>query len=138
MAAWSKIPHPKKRAMLAALAETGNVTRAAEIAEIDRCQHYHWLERDPKYAEFAPIAMEMAGDRLEQEARRRAVEGVAEPVFYQGQPCGVVQRYSDTLLIFLLKGAKPDRYADRLKQEMTGDVQVIWTMPQPRGKDDGD
>ena len=43
-------------------------------------------------------------DALEAEARRRAVEGVRKPVFYQGVICGWVGEYSDTLLIFLLKG----------------------------------
>ena len=51
---------------------------------------------------------------LEREARRRAVEGVEEPVgFYKGEPSAYVRKYSDTLLIFLMKGARPDKYRDR-------------------------
>jgi hypothetical protein len=33
---------------------------------------------------------------------------------------GVVQEYSDTLLIFLLKGARPQKYRDNVRQEVTG------------------
>ena len=33
----------------------------------------------------------MAVERLEAEADRRAVEGVLEPVFYQGEECGQVR-----------------------------------------------
>ena len=85
---------------------------SAEIAGIERKSHL-WLEKDPEYVEAFQSAREQAGDRLEQEARRRAIEGVTEPVWYRGQIVGEVQKYSDTLLIFLLKGAKPEKYAER-------------------------
>ena len=41
---------------------------------------------------------------------RRAREGVEEPVFQGGLCCGHVRRYSDLLLIFLLKSRRPHRY----------------------------
>lgn len=75
-----KIIHPKKRAFLAAYAECGTVTRAAEIAGIERNTHYVWLKDDPDYAKACEAAYEQAAERLEQEARRRAVEGVEKPV----------------------------------------------------------
>jgi hypothetical protein len=65
------------------------------------------------------MAYEQAGERLEQEARRRAVEGTKKNVYYQGEPCGVNTEYSDTLLIFLLKGAKPEKYAERVHNSVT-------------------
>ena len=47
---------------------------------------------------------------------RRAVEGVEEPAgWYKGEPGGMVRRYSDTLLIFKLKGELPQKYADRVQ-----------------------
>lgn len=109
----NEITHPKKRAFLAAYSECGTITRAAEIAGIERKTHYDWLKADAVYAKACDAAYEQAAERLEEEARRRAVEGVQKPVFYKGEKCGVVQEYSDTLLIFLLKGAKPDKYAER-------------------------
>ena len=57
---------------------------------------------------------------LEDEAIRRAREGVDEPVFYKGEHCGNVRRYSDTLLIFMLKARKPDVYRKRASIEHTG------------------
>ena len=57
--------------------------------------------------------IDIGADALEDEAVRRAVDGVDEQVFYQGKACGVVRKYSDTLLIFLLKGRRPERYRDR-------------------------
>ena len=106
------IEHPKKRAFLAAFAECGTVTHAASAAEIGRSTHYEWIKTDERYAGAYEDAKEAAGDSLEAEARRRAVLGVSEPVYYKGEVVGHVQKYSDTLLIFLLKGAKPEKYRD--------------------------
>lgn len=108
------IHHPKKRAFLASFAECGNRTQAAEDAEIDRSLLYKepWRE-DEAFQDAMRVAEQMAADRLEAEARRRAVEGVKEPRFTgTGEVAGHVVKYSDTLLIFLLKGARPRKYAD--------------------------
>ena len=105
--------HPKKRAFLAAYRETGNVRLACTAAQIGRSSHYRWLN-DADYAEEFEQAKKDAVDVLEAEARRRAVEGWEEPVgWYKGQAGGTVRRYSDTLLIFLLKGAAPQKYRER-------------------------
>ena len=69
-----------------------------------RSNHYDWLV-DPEYAEAFRDAHQEACDSLRSEARRRAVEGVVKPVYYQGVECGGIREYSDTLLIFLMKGA---------------------------------
>jgi hypothetical protein len=108
-----KAGHVKKAAMVAALSETGNVCKACEAAEVGRSTHYLWLQEDEDYRKAVSDAMETASDILEAEARRRAHDGVDEPVFYQGMECGTVRKYSDTLLIFLLKGAKPDKFRER-------------------------
>ena len=115
----NEIKHPKKRAFISAYAECGTITRAAEIANIERCTHYAWMKDDPDYVKACEAAYEQAGERLEEEARRRAVDGVEKPVFYQGKKCGVVNEYSDTLLIFLLKGAKPEKYKERISNEVS-------------------
>jgi hypothetical protein len=107
----------KRRAFLAAYGTTGNISRAAEIAKVSRKSHYRWLDAEDYQAEFSD-AHEQACDSLEAEARRRATEGVEEPVFYQGKACGVIRRYSDTLLIFLLKGAMPEKYKDRIETQI--------------------
>jgi hypothetical protein len=119
----------KKRAFLMAFAEMGNITRAAELAGIARSNHYDWLKDDPDYPALFREADQQACDRLEQEARRRAIEGLKRYKFGKnGQPLinpetgepYYEHEYSDTLLIFLLKGANPVKYADRAKHEHTG------------------
>ena len=62
---------------------------------------------------------------LEPEAIRRAVEGVEKAVYYQGEPVGTVREYSDTLLIFLLKGWKSDRYKERREVFHRGAVALL-------------
>lgn len=108
----------KLDAFLSAFSELGTVRAAAEVAGIDRSTHYRWLE-DPEYAEQFARAQEEAGESLEAEARRRAVTGWDKPVYHQGQQVGARRRYSDTLLIFLMKGAMPTKYVDRAAQPQT-------------------
>lgn len=116
--------HPQKRAFLAAIAETGNLTIAARAVGIDRRRHYDWLANDREYEDEFREAMETAADLLEAEARRRAVEGVAEPVFYQGKPVGAVRRFDSTLLIFMLKGIRPEKYRER--SDVRGQFSLSW------------
>ena len=116
-----QIAAPKKAAFLSAYAEVGNVTHAAKIAKCDRGTVYRWLD-DPVFAKAFADAGEQATEVLEAEARRRAVDGIDKPVFHQGIQCGTVREYSNTLLIFLLKGRKPEKYRDNVKTEHVGRV----------------
>lgn len=113
-------PHLKKRAVLAALALTGNVSEACRCAKVDRGTHYDWQKQDEAYAAAARDALEMAADSMELEARRRAVDGVLEPVYYGGKKVGKIRRYSDTLLIFLLKAARPEKFRERFEHSGPG------------------
>ena len=118
------IIHPKKRAFLAAISETGNIVEAVKASGITRKTHYNWMESDSSYAQAFKDAMVDAAERLEIEARRRAVQGTLKPVFYQGTECGTVREYSDTLLIFLLKGALPEKYKERYEGTINSNVNI--------------
>lgn len=117
---FTEIQHPKKRAFLSAYAHLGAITRAARAAKIDRGSHLNWKREDPLYAQAFERAEEMAVESLEDAAVQRARYGMDRPVFHKGKVCGYVREYSDTLLIFLLKGAKPLKYRERLNIEHTG------------------
>lgn len=117
----SKTRQPKKEAFLVAYAACGNISQAAKLAKCHRSSHRDWLA-DPEYAARFAEAHEDACDSLETEARRRAVEGVDKPVYQGGKKVGTVREYSDTLLIFLMKGAIPDKYRERLG--VSGEVGV--------------
>ena len=109
----NKIPHPKKGAVIKAFCQLGTVSAACEVAQIDRTTHYDWLKTDPQYAEAFDQARSIAADSLEQEAIRRARDGWQEPVYQGGKLIGTVLKKSDVLLIFLLKGFKPEKFRER-------------------------
>jgi hypothetical protein len=121
-------PHARAQArqcaFLKAFALTANVSGAARAAKIGRTQVYAWQEHDETFALEMQQAREEAYDRLEQEALRRAVEGVRRerPVFSRGEQVGteVITEYSDQLLILLLKAARPSRFRDNARVEHTG------------------
>ena len=115
----SKSVQLKRDAFLTAYAEVGTVTHAADIVGVHRNAHYNWMQ-DPEYVEKFREAERQAADVLEKEVRRRAVEGVEEPVFYKGEQCGTVRKYSDTLLIFATKGALPEKYRENASIEISG------------------
>jgi hypothetical protein len=104
------------KAFLSALRDGGNVRQACDACDISRTAAYDAYKRDPEFASLWDEAMDDATDSLEREARRRAERGVDEPVFYQGETVGTVRKYSDTLLIFLLKAHKPERFRDTVQK----------------------
>jgi hypothetical protein len=121
------ILHNKKRAFLLAFAETGQLRRACRAAHIDPCMHYYWMRTDELYVQAFEQADVIAAQSLEEEAIRRARDGVVRTVYRNGEVVGEERVYSDTLLIFLLKGAMPDKYGD--KQELTGKGGTPLAMP---------
>lgn len=100
------------------LRKTGNVSDACRAAGVGRRTVYDRRDRDAQFRSDWEASMEVAADALEAEAWRRAVRGIEEPVSYKGVECGRIRRYSDVLLIFLMKATRPDRYADR--RQLTG------------------
>nr|DAO72419.1 MAG TPA: Terminase small subunit [Caudoviricetes sp.] len=116
-----KITPEKQVAFCAALAASGgNVTRACEAVGISRMTAYRWREEDAEFAAEWERAKAIGLDALEDEALRRAFEGVEVPVLHRGKTVATVRNYSDTLAIFLLKGGKPEKYRERTSTELTG------------------
>ena len=103
-----------KVAFLSHFAQHGNVLHACREARIGRTTFYGWLKSDPRFAVIYAEATEDAVDVLEAEAKRRAVDGYTEPVYQGGKQVGEVRKFSDNLLITLLKGKRPDVYRERL------------------------
>lgn len=86
----------KREAFLEALSECGSVSDACKKAEVGRTSAYRLRNSDEAFAAQWDEAFSKGADALEDEAHRRALDG------------------SDTLLIFLLKGRKPERYRERV------------------------
>jgi hypothetical protein len=118
-----------KTAFLDALSETANVRQAATQVGFSATIFYRHARRDPAFADAWDQTMQQAVETVfEAEAIRRAVEGVERDVFFQGKRVGSVREYSDTLLIFLLKGWRPDRYKDRREVVHAGSLALLRKM----------
>lgn len=129
-------PRNWRSRFLAELAATGNVTHSAKVAVVNKQTVYNHRMQDGDFAAAWADAIEESNDNLEAEARRRAVDGVDEPVVYQGELMGswvgpdgkpatketdgarfiplTVKKYSDVLLIFLLKANRPQKFRERI------------------------
>jgi hypothetical protein len=117
---------------LKALEDGANVTTAAETAGITRQNAYLYRREDTEFARKWDEALFMGVGTLEDEAVRRARDGVEEPIYQKGVYVGTVRRYSDTLLMFLLRAHMPERYNPAEKRELTGknggaiDIVMSW------------
>ena len=97
-----------------------------------------WADADEEFALRWNDAIEEGIDRLEQEAIRRAHDGVKRPVFYIWQVVGYVQEYSDSLLKFLLEAKRPAVHRARNINVMPPDgrdgvLEIRWKEPEPSG-----
>lgn len=116
----SKLTKHLKEAFLADYRVGGNVTRAVRRSGVPyRCLVYVWQEHDAQFAQDFQQARIEATEVLEEEARRRAEQGVTTvtPVYHNGTLIDTVEetKYSDTLMIFLLKSLAPEKYRDRVQ-----------------------
>ena len=112
---------PKRRErFLEELSATCNVTHSAACVNVSRKQLYLLREQDAEFARAWDKAVELGVEALEDEARRRAYQGVEVPIYHNGVCIGTERKFADTLLIFLLKGAKPEKYRERVSNEHSG------------------
>ena len=153
-----KLTPEKLTAFCAALAETCNVGKACAAVGISRQTAYEWRENDPDFEARWDQAKRVGVTALEDEAHRRAFDGIAEPVVHKGEfsyqweaardemgdvirdeqgapkmvpavdadgkpQVKTIQRYSDTLAIFLLKAHDP-KYRDSSKLELAGSLDL--------------
>ena len=84
--------------------------KAARCAKISRNAHYIWLKEDPTYPQRFKEATEAASRTLEDEAVRRAHEGLRKAVRYKGKVVGYETEYSDSLLTELLRATNPQKF----------------------------
>ena len=115
----SKVNRGRRLRFLAALAKGGEAPSAAEDARVDIGNLEEARRIDRFFAREWEVAERAAATyRLEKEAWRRAVDGMPEPVVNEGkvvrddagQPLSV-KRYSDALLIELLRASRGGKFA---------------------------
>ncbi len=103
-----------KAAFLAAFSRCASVTASAKRVRLDRSNHYQWMRDDPTYAKAFEATRTEAADALEDEASRRAFAG------------------SDVLLIFLLKGLKPEKYRERTEVQLKDSEGLLQRLAEGR------
>jgi hypothetical protein len=86
-------------AFLQALAEGATITTAAKAAGVGRASAYDRRKWDKEFAAAWDSAVEEATDELEAIAWKRAAE------------------YSDQLLIFMLRAARPEKFKEKTQVE---------------------
>lgn len=111
---------------LAAFEEHVSVSEACRVADVARSNVYAERERDEAFAAAWSEIEERTTERMEREALRRGVDGWIErqefAVNEDGEqvPTLTVRKFSDTLLIFMLKARRPDTYRENVKHEHSG------------------
>jgi hypothetical protein len=110
---------------LEALAAGWSVTHAAQRAGVARQRLYERRRADERFAAAWEEALEQGTDALEDEARRRAVDGWDEPVFQRGELVGHVRRYDSRLLEMLLRARDPARFRESMQVNAGGEVTFV-------------
>jgi len=88
--------------------QTGNASKAAAAAGRSTITVGLWCRYYPQFRFCRDLIKEATIDDLEEEARRRAFQGVLKPTgWYKGQPGGYLREYSDNLIMFLIKAHRP-------------------------------
>jgi hypothetical protein len=105
---------------LEALATGASITAAARAAGVDRRTPYKWREGNAAFDEEWVSHMESGTDALEDEARRRAHDGVKRPIYHAGKRVGFVTEHSDQLMMFILRARRPEKYRERQAIEHSG------------------
>ena len=95
----------RQRSFIEALADTGNVRRAAAMVNMSP-EGAYYLRRQPEAASFAAAwsaALDHGVQRMKDIAFERAVEGELVPILAGGKLIGYRRRYNDRLLMFCLR-----------------------------------
>src|SRR5579872_3846311 len=110
-----RISRRKQQIFLEALRRTGQIQKSAEAAGYTSSTYMRKLrQQDPEFAKEWDEALEAGIDVLEDEAIRRGRDGVEKNVHYKGEVIDTEIIYSDALLQFILRGARPEKYRENV------------------------
>lgn len=124
----------RKASFVTVLAQGGTIRAACDAAGIARITAFRWKKEDAEFSSQWDDAIEEGTDVMEEEAMRRAVDGVHRPIYYQGSLVGTQLEYSDKLLEFMLKARRREKFGD--KTELTGKgggpIEFVRTIVDPK------
>lgn len=114
---YTRITSEIRKKFLKLLAGNGGIVRhACRDLGVSPDKMYHQRKRYPKFRKAWEVAIDRGIDRMEDEAKRRAMDGHEEPIYYKGKLAGYRRVPSDALLTLILKAHRP-HYG---RQEITG------------------
>lgn len=114
----------KQKLFLDAYSEHGVVGEACKKAGVSVTTYYNFKRENPDFAERVIDAFDSANDVLEYTAYHRAVHGVDKGIYHDGEKIATEKRFSDGLLMFLLKGRRPEKFRDNVSLEHKGNVKI--------------
>lgn len=111
---FDEITDLKKRRFLEALSEMPRIGRACKLAGVTQTTLSRWKrDGDQQFLQAYEVAWAMGVDRAESELWRRGVEGVEKPVYQQGRLVGTVREYDTQAAMFMLRGARPEKFREK-------------------------
>jgi hypothetical protein len=102
----------RKSLALDLLSQGHTLARVRKVLAINRVTIFRWRQNDSSFSKAHSEAMEAGTDVIEQEARRRVVDGYVRPVFQRGELVGFERVYSDILAALLLRGRRPEVFRE--------------------------
>jgi hypothetical protein len=114
---WTSWTPKKMTALLGELRKGKSKTAAYTKAMIPRSTFYHWYKQEQDFRTLVDDAIDEGTDRLEDTAHDRATRE---------------ENPSDTLIIFLLKGRRPDKFRDNSTMRLEGSQDAPLTVTMIR------
>lgn len=127
---------------IAAYLVCGTISGAGKAAGVNNNAYYSWMQHDPTFAPRMADAKKLSAAALEDEARRRAMDGDRVYKFFKATPLQFPEgpnkgepyyeiRRSDAILLRLLEANDPEKWGSSTKIQHSGDpnqplrVQII-------------
>lgn len=126
----------RQTAFIEALADTGSVEAACKAVNMSQSGAYH-LRRQPGAEGFRDAwnaALDFGVLKIEDVAMERALNGVAEDVYWRGEAVGTRRRYNDRLLMFILRNRAPERFSQGQRISGMGGLNAVGQMEVERLK----
>jgi hypothetical protein len=118
----TKLTPGRESLFLEVLRAGGSIEKACQTAGFSRASAFAWKSKHPKFAERWSAAIEAGTDLIEDEATRRAIEGVQRPIYQGGKLVGFELVFSDRLIELLLKARRPSKYREHASLEFHGSI----------------